>query len=110
MDVIPRTGEPVSPTPPIVYEPRFWRGRIWTKGGLFEGIGFVVRCPYGAAMNLSEVLTRACARAQILRYTFGPLPPVKLSALPREVRNSPELRYEPVLERLARDYEIRWSA
>jgi hypothetical protein len=40
--------EPVSPTPPAVYEPRFWRGRIWIKGGAFEGVGFVVRCPYGS--------------------------------------------------------------
>lgn len=101
---------PRSPTPKLVYEPRFWRGRIWVQGGPFQGVGFIVRCPYGTAMNLAEILTRASARGQIRRYTFGPLPPSALSALPREVRDDPRLRYEPVLEQLAQDHHIDWSA
>lgn len=103
-------GEARSPTPATVYEPRFWKGRIWIAGGPFQGIGFVVRCPYGAAMNLSEVLTRASARRQILRYAFGPVPARALSAMSRAERDNPALRYEPVLEDLSRRYGIDWSA
>jgi len=104
MSIIP------SPTPREVYEPRFWKGRIWVQGGPFQGVGFITRCPYGVAMNLSEILTRACARRQITRYTFGPMPVAELKRLPKTTKNAPELRYEPMLSKLASEWQIDWSA
>jgi hypothetical protein len=40
---------PRSPTPPLVYEPRIWAGRIWIEGGPFPGIPFQFKAPYGVS-------------------------------------------------------------
>lgn len=101
---------PVSPTPPTVYEPRFWKGRIWIKNGPFAGVGFIIRCPYGVAANAAALLQRAAARGQITRYTFGPLPAEQLKRLPKATRNDPLLRYEPVFDDLAESLHIDWVA
>jgi hypothetical protein len=113
MDPIISTRNPglvVSPTPKVVYQPRFWKGRIWVKGGPFQGVGFLIRCPYGVAANAAEILQRAAARGQITRYTFGPMPADQLKHLSKEYRNAPGLRYEPVFDNLAANLHIDWAA
>lgn len=68
----PNLVGPVSPTPPVVYEPRIWKARVWVKGGPFEGTGILFKAPYGQGMNASTVLARAASRYQITRFSFGP--------------------------------------
>lgn len=95
-----------SPTPPAVYEPRIWSGRIWVPGGPFEGIAFAFKAPYGVYMNALQILGRAMARRQILRFQMGPTSKTKLRSLDR----SALLRYEPVFDELAQRLGIDWSA
>lgn len=96
--------------PKIVYEPRFWKGRVWIKGGPIAGVGFLFRCPYGVATNVSVMLTRQATLGQIARFTFGPVPGRQLTAMAKEVKNSPELRFEEVLGKLGSDLGINWEA
>lgn len=97
---------PVSPTPPVVYEPRLWSGRIWLKGGSIAGIGFTVKAPYGQAVNLASILARACARLQIARYTYGPMSKSALKRLDRATLRRPE----DVLDALSAQYHIDFAA
>lgn len=97
---------PRTPTPPVVYEPRLWGGRIWLKGQGIAGIGFTVKAPYGVAINMAEVLTRACARGQIVRFTYGPMSKSALKRLDRSTLR----RYEDVLADLSERYGIDWAA
>jgi hypothetical protein len=97
---------PRTPTPPVVYEPRIWSGRIWTKGCGIAGIGFTIKAPYGIAVNMAEVLTRACARGQIARFTFGPTSKAGFKRLDRSTLK----RYEDVLADLSARYSIDWAA
>lgn len=97
---------PRSPTPPLVYEPRLWSGRLWVAGGPFEGIPFAFKAPYGVYMNALQVLGRATARRQILRFQMGPMSKTKLRQLDRDTL----VRYEDAFESLGRTYLIDWSA
>jgi hypothetical protein len=97
---------PVSPTPPTVYEPRIWAGRIWLNDGGIAGVGFTVKAPYGKAMNLAEILTRACARWQIKRFSFGPMSKSAFKRLDRSTLRRPE----DVLDALSAQYHIDWAA
>ena len=106
MSLNPDLIGPVSPTPPLVYEPRLWAGRIWTKESGIAGIGFVVKCPYGQAVNLASILARACARFQITRYQYGPISKSALRRLDRASLRRPE----DVLDALSAQCHINWAA
>jgi hypothetical protein len=58
------------------------------------------------AVNMAEVLTRACARWQIRRFTFGPMSKSALKRLNRSTLR----RYEDVLADLSARYSIDWAA
>lgn len=98
--------EPVSPTAPIVYEPRLWSARIWIKGGPFEGIAIDFKAPYGQAMNAATVLARAASRRQILRYAFGPTSARQMRRVDRKALQ----RFAPAFEAIAERYSIDWAA
>ena len=105
----PNLAGPRSPTPRLVYERRFYKVRIWVPDGPFEGIGLTFRAPYGVAVNASELLARAVARGQILRFTFGAITPKQLTAMTREQKdNTP--RYEDAFDDFARAWGIDWGA
>jgi hypothetical protein len=98
-----------SPTPPIVYQPRLWRVRIWTKTTPFQGAGVVFKAPYGVAVNAADLLARACARYQISRYTFGPVPAYQLKRWTKADRDALQ-RYEDAFEAVGRAHGIDWGA
>jgi hypothetical protein len=97
---------PRSPTPPVVYEPRIFSGRIWIAGGPFAGIPFTFKAPYGVYMNAIQVLGRAMARGQISRFQIGPTSKTKLRSLDRTTL----VRYEDAFASLSRAHSIDWSA
>jgi hypothetical protein len=109
MRTIPTTGAPVTPTPPIVYEPRIWKARVWVKNGPFEGIPVRFKAPYGVAMNAIMVLTRAAARYQILRFQAGPVLPTELATWTKADRAALQ-RYEDAFAEVARAWRIDWDA
>lgn len=96
-----------SPTPPKVYEPRLWKGRVWVKGGPIAGYGFRFKAPYGVYMNALELLGRAMARGQILRFQMGPITPAELRD---RAMVAALTRYEPAFELLGLQLGIDWSA
>lgn len=95
-----------SPTPPIVYEPRIWKARIWVENGPFEGISLIFKAPYGQGMNAATVLARAIARYQILRLAFGPARARDFAKLNRKNL----LRFDEAFEAVARAWAIDWAA
>lgn len=97
---------PRSPTPQLVYEPRIFSGRIWVAGGPFAGIPFDFKAPYGVYMNALQILGRAMARRQILRFQIGPTSKTKL----RTIDRTRLVRYEEAFEALARAHGLDWSA
>lgn len=109
---VPSTGEPVSPTPPTVYEPRLFRVRLWTPANPFRGVVFYFKAPYGVYMNALQLIGRAAARGQVTRFEFGPLSTYQIAALDE---NEPGwrkqlTRFEQVFEQIGRDHQIDWSA
>lgn len=112
MNTVPRTGEDVSPTPPLVYEPRLWRVRIFTPENPAVGTSAMFKAPYGVYMNALQVLGRAMARGQITRIEYGPISKRQIKLLTRENprwRDGLE-RYEVVFERLGTELGIDWGA
>ena len=112
MTLIPRTGEEVSPTPPVVYEPRLWRVRIFTVESPAVGTAAIFKAPYGVYMNALQVLGRAMARGQIARIEYGPLSKRQIRLLTREdpAWRSKLERYETVFDRLSLELGIDWGA
>ena len=113
---------PVSPTPAAtVYPPRLFAIRVWLtdetlalaglepkerKAVRLAGVGLTFKAPYGLAVNAADILARACARRQILRYTYG-------AASKRQLRNiNRELLQRPVeaLSELGRKWQIDFEA
>ena len=95
-----------SPTPRKTYEPRWWKVRIWTKGGPFEGTPIQFNAPYGVYMNAIQILGRAIARGQIQRFTFGPLTARDFKSLDRANRQ----RYEQAFAQVGQALGIDWAA
>lgn len=107
---VQKLSGPVSPTPREVYAPCFFKGRIWLAGGAFEGVGFIFRAPYSGSFFAAEALLRATHRKQITRFALGPMTKRQLNALPRQTKDSPELRPAVVFERLGRELGVDWAA
>jgi len=92
--------------PEATPRPRIWRARIWTKGGPFEGTGFIFKAPIGWAGDAASVLVGLEERYKITRYQLGPVPARVLSAFTHEDREALE-RFGPALDRAAP--HIDWS-
>jgi len=97
---------PVSPTAPIVYEPRIWAARVWVHHGPFEGIPVIFKAPYGQGMNAATVLARACSRHQIMRFSFGAASANQLKDIDRKTLQ----RFEAAFEKVAERWAIDWAA
>lgn len=112
MNTVVRTGEVVSPTPPLTYEPRLWQVRIYTPEDNFHGVPVMFKAPYGVYMNALQVLGRAMARGQITRIAYGPIPKTKTRELDREDKRWRDKleRYEVAFERVGLQLGIDWGA
>lgn len=109
----PALDGPRTPTPPIVYDNRLWKARIWTTTSGIGGIPIYFKAPYGVYVTASQVLARAAARHQISRFLLGPIPTSELKTWKGDygkAKRAAMQRYEDAFATVGAEHLIDWEA
>lgn len=96
---------PVSPTPPIVYDIRIFKVRLFGPGLGSAGVTFLFKGPYGSYMTAAQVLARAVARQQIGWFALGAASPKQIN-----IHRKTLTRFDEAFARVGTELGIDWAA